>query len=127
MRQEKNDKHGAALTLGALGVVFGDIGTNPLYAMSQCFKDLRAQSVDPASVLGILSLIFWSLILVVCVKYLGFIMRADHQGEGGTLAMLALIQTKRPARPTAAPGPLILMVLFGSALLFGDGVITPAI
>jgi len=78
-------------------------------------------------VLGIFSLIFWSLILVVCIKYLTFILRADHDGEGGTLAMLALIHTKQPRRPNVAPGALILLILIGSALLFGDGVITPAI
>jgi KUP system potassium uptake protein len=115
------------LVLGTLGVVFGDIGTSPLYALRQCFKDLHSSSVDPASVLGILSLIFWALILVVCIKYQTFITRADHDGEGGTLAMLALIHTKRPPKKTVPPGALILLVLFGSALLYGDGVITPAI
>jgi len=119
--------HTAALTLGALGVVFGDIGTNPLYALRQCFENFGEKSVAAASVLGILSLIFWSLILVVCVKYLTFILRADHDGEGGTLAMLALTQKKRPPLLSAKPGALVLMVLFGSALLYGDGVITPAI
>jgi KUP system potassium uptake protein len=128
MQGEKKDaKQAAALTLGALGVVFGDIGTSPLYAVRQCFKNLQEPSVDPASVLGILSLIFWSLILVVCLKYVTFILRADHGGQGGTLALLALIQAKKPPRKTAAPSGLILMVLFGSALLYGDGVITPAI
>lgn len=73
----------ALLALGALGVVFGDIGTSPLYAMRQCFQDLHTPSVDAGSVLGILCLIFWSLILVVCVKYATFILRADHEGEGG--------------------------------------------
>ena len=119
--------HTALLTLGALGVVFGDIGTDPLYALRQCFENLGEKSVAAASVLGILSLIFWSLILVVCVKYLTFILRADHDGEGGTLAMLALIQKKRPPLVTASPGALVLMVFLGSALLYGDGVITPAI
>ena len=119
--------HTASLTLGALGVVFGDIGTNPLYALRQCFANLGEKSVAVASVLGILSLIFWSLILVVGVKYLTFILRADHHGEGGTLAMLALIQKQQPPLVTAGPGGLVLMVLFGSALLYGDGVITPAI
>ena len=123
----KAGDHTAALTLGALGVVFGDIGTNPLYALRQCFENFGEKSVTAGSVLGILSLIFWSLILVVCVKYLTFILRADHDGEGGTLAMLALIQKKRPPLLTAKPGALVLMVLFGSALLYGDGVITPAI
>ena len=123
----KVGNHTATLTLGALGVVFGDIGTNPLYALRQCFENLGEKSVAAASVLGILSLIFWSLILVVCVKYLTFIMRADHDGEGGTLAMLALIQKQRPPLVTAGPSALVLMVLLGSALLYGDGVITPAI
>jgi len=125
--QPKVGDHTAALTLGALGVVFGDIGTNPLYALRQCFENLGEKSVSAASVLGILSLIFWSLILVVCVKYLTFILRADHDVEGGTLAMIALIQKQRPPLVTASPGGLVLLVLFGSALLYGDGVITPAI
>jgi KUP system potassium uptake protein len=115
----RDNKHTAALAIGALGVVFGDIGTNPLYAVRQCFQDLQQKPVDPASVLGILSLIFWSLILVVCIKYLTFIVRADHDGEGGTLALLALIHTRRPPPSTAPPGLLILLVLFGSALLYG--------
>jgi KUP system potassium uptake protein len=124
---KKDQNHTGTLALGALGVVYGDIGTSPLYALRQCLKDLHTPTVDPAAVLGILSLIFWSLTLVVCVKYLTFIIRADHDGEGGTLAMLALIHAKRPPRPTVSPGALVLMVLFGSALLYGDGVITPSI
>jgi KUP system potassium uptake protein len=124
---EQQRDHTAVLALGALGVVFGDIGTSPLYTLHQCFMDLHQPSVDPASVLGILSLIFWSLIVVVCIKYLTFIIRADHDGEGGTLALLALIHTKKPRSQTAPPTALILTVLFGSALLYGDGVITPSI
>ncbi len=116
----------AGLTLGALGIVFGDIGTSPLYALQQCLLDLHIHSPAPAAILGILSLVFWSLILVVCVKYVTFILRCDHEGEGGTLAMLALIQTRKPSKGTS-PGALILLVLFGSALLYGDGVITPSI
>jgi KUP system potassium uptake protein len=116
-----------ALTICALGVVFGDIGTSPLYALHQCFGDMQTSKVDSASVLGILSLVFWALVLVVCVKYLGFINRADHQGEGGTLAMLALIQSRRRPSEIAPPGVLVLLVFLGSALLFGDGIITPAI
>jgi KUP system potassium uptake protein len=124
---KKQKGNWAALSLGALGVVFVDIGTSPLYAMRQCFKDLHQSPVDPHAVLGILCLIFWSLILMVCVKYATFIIRADHAGEGGTLAMLALIHSKRPHKNTVSPGALILLVLGGSALLYGDGVITPAI
>ncbi len=115
------------MTLGALGVVFGDIGTSPLYAVQQCFKDNPDFANNPALIIGILSLIIWSILLVVCVKYVGFILRADHDGEGGTLAMLGLIRTRVPAQPYARPGLLTLLVLFGSALLYGDGVVTPAI
>jgi len=127
LEQNRKKRNLAALMFGAVGVVFGDIGTSPLYAMGQCFKDLHSPAIDEAAVLGILSLIFWSLILMVCIKYSTFILRADHQGEGGTLAMLALIHTKRPRKNTMPPTPLILMVLAGSALFYGDGIITPAI
>jgi KUP system potassium uptake protein len=112
----------AVLTLGALGVVYGDIGTSPLYAIKECFGGHQALAPTHANVLGVLSLVFWSLLLVVVVKYLTFIMRADNRGEGGILALLALL---RPAdRPTSW---LITLGLFGAALLYGDGVITPAI
>lgn len=117
----------AMLSLGALGVVFGDIGTSPLYAFGQCFKDLGGSVADTLSTLGILSLIFWSLVLMVCVKYVTFIMQADHEGEGGTLAMLAKIHAKRPHSDTRSPSALMLMVFAGAALLYGDGAITPAI
>ncbi len=115
------------LALGALGVVFGDIGTSPLYAVQQCFKDDPSFAHDPAAILGVLSLIIWSVILVVCIKYTGFILRADHDGEGGTLALLGLVRGKLQPLPFARPGVLTLLVLFGSALLYGDGVVTPAI
>ena len=115
-----------ALTLGALGVVFGDIGTSPLYAISQCFRDLHAKTPPPEDVLGVLSLVFWSILLVVCVKYVTFVLRADFNGEGGTLALLGLLRTK--ARPGIRPlGAMVLLVFFGSALLYGDGIITPSI
>ena len=116
----------ASLSLGALGVVFGDIGTSPLYALRQCFQDLGPAGLNPPAVFGILSLIVWALVLVVCVKYATFILRADHEGEGGTLAMLALIHSDpRDSRaPRISVGALTLVVLAGSALLYGDGVIT---
>ncbi len=120
-------KKNAALAFGTLGVVFGDIGTSPLYALTQCFQNLDGSKIDPASVMGILSLVFWSLVLVVCVKYATFVMRADHEGEGGTLAMLALIHSKESDQQRSRPGILTLLVLFGSALLYGDGIITPSI
>ena len=114
------------LILGALGVVFGDIGTSPLYAIHQCFQDLHNPKPGPPEVLGILSLVFWSLILVVCIKYVTFVLRADYNGEGGTLALLGLIRSegKGHVKPL---GPLVLLVFVGSALLYGDGVITPSI
>ncbi len=117
----------APLALAALGVVFGDIGTSPLYAFRQCFIGGHAPALVHANVLGVLSLITWALIGVVCVKYTIFILRADHEGEGGTLALLALL--RKTSRTGIQPPltALALMVLFGSAMLYGDGVITPAI
>ena len=115
------------LMLGALGVVFGDIGTSPLYAVKQVFQDQPSFGHDPAAVTGIMALIVWSVILAVCLKYTLFIMRADHDGEGGTLAMLGLIEKDHPSIAGTRPGALVLLVLFASALLYGDGMITPAI
>ncbi|WP_158743730.1 potassium transporter Kup [Acidisphaera sp. L21] len=115
------------VALGALGVVFGDIGTSPLYAVQLCFQNDPSFAHDPASIIGVLSLILWSVILIVCIKYTGFILRADHEGEGGTLALLGLIRSKVPPLPFARPSALTLLVLLGSALLYGDGMVTPAI
>jgi KUP system potassium uptake protein len=113
--------------LGAVGIVFGDIGTSPLYAIRQVFHDTPGFAAHPADILGILSLVIWAIFLAVCVKYTIFVLRADHQGEGGTLAMLGLIQDSDPPAPFAGPSLLVLLVLFGSALLYGDGMITPSI
>lgn len=110
------------LTLGALGVVYGDIGTSPLYAVKECFAPDHGLAPTADNVLGILSLVFWALTLVVVVKYLTFIMQADNRGEGGILALLAVLG--RPSRPKSQ---LVTLGLFGAALLYGDGVITPAI
>lgn len=113
--------------IGALGVVFGDIGTSPLYAMKECFDvthNTHAVAVTANHVLGVLSLIFWSLVLVVAVKYIVFVLRADRNGEGGVLALLSLAIGR--ARPAVVPG-LLLAGMFGGALLYGDGMITPAI
>jgi len=116
-----------ALTLAALGVVFGDIGTSPLYAMRECFNPESAHPlpVTSANVLGVLSLIFWSLIIIVSTKYLGFVLRADNRGEGGILSLLALAF---PDRERSAPlrAWLVAAGVFGAALLYGDGMITPA-
>ncbi len=116
----------AALTLGALGVVFGDIGTSPLYTMRECIARLPA-GVDRADgVLGILSLIFWTLFMVVSVKYLFFVTKADNRGEGGIFALLALSHAGRD-NPKRRLGVFIILILAGAALLYGDGIITPAI
>ena len=116
----------AALALAALGVVYGDIGTSPLYALKECFAPeygLDGHGAPTCS--GVLSLIFWSLNFVVSLKYLTFILRADNRGEGGIMALLALLRPRR--EPSRARAVLIALGLFGAALLYGDGVITPAI
>jgi KUP system potassium uptake protein len=114
----------AFLTLAALGVVYGDIGTSPLYALRECFSGVHAIPVSPENVLGVLSLIFWSLIVTVTIKYLLFVMRADNGGEGGILALVALVRTRNGR---SAHATLVAIGLFGAALLYGDGMITPAI
>jgi KUP system potassium uptake protein len=116
----------ASMSLAALGVVFGDIGTSPLYSLSTCYS-LVAATPDAANTLGILSLIVWALILVVCVKYVGFLMRVDHEGEGGILALLAIASPPRLLGPIRTAAWLIPVVVIGAAMLIGDGMITPAI
>ena len=114
------------LTLGALGIVYGDIGTSPLYALRECFHGVHGIAPTPDNILGVLSLIFWSLTLIVSVKYLIFVMRADNGGEGGILALMALVSRQADAsRRNRAT--IIALGLFGAALLYGDGMITPAI
>jgi KUP system potassium uptake protein len=115
----------AGLALGALGVVYGDIGTSPLYTMKECFTGPHGMAPTPANVLGVLSLIFWALTFVVTFKYLSFVMRADNRGEGGILALQALVSRKDPNK--RGRKVLLLLGIFGAALLYGDGVITPAI
>ncbi|HEX8849310.1 MAG TPA: potassium transporter Kup [Gemmatimonadaceae bacterium] len=118
----------ALLGLTALGVVYGDIGTSPLYALRECFKPEYGLTATRENVLGVLSLIVWSLLFVVSVKYIVFIMRADNRGEGGILALLALLlqRTHRTA-DSRIRATLIMLGLFGAALLYGDGIITPAV
>ena len=114
-----------ALSLGALGVVYGDIGTSPLYALKECFHEGAGIAPSPENVLGILSLVFWAMTLVVTFKYLTFVMRADNRGEGGIVALMALVgQFDLSGKGRRA---LLVLGLFGAALLYGDGVITPAI
>ncbi len=120
--------HGSrkALILGAIGVVFGDIGTSPLYTIRETFSEHSGVLPSGANVLGVLSLVFWSLIIVVSLKYLLFIMRADNKGEGGIMALLALAH--RVARTSPGLRTMVVVLgLFGAALFYGDGVITPAI
>jgi KUP system potassium uptake protein len=119
------------LSVAALGVVFGDIGTSPLYAIQACFSSEFGIGVSTENVLGVLSLVFWSLVLVVSIKYLLFVLRADNEGEGGILALMALVHPRHGAptrkRHRARTAVLIMLGLFGAALLYGDGMITPAI
>ncbi len=126
-----NKKELAWLSLGALGVVYGDIGTSPLYALNECLsiapgKEHAVSPADAANVFGVVSLFFWALVLVVIVKYLVFVLRADNKGEGGILALAALVDNKRNTNRTRLAIP-ILLALFGAGLLYGDGVITPAV
>src|SRR5512133_2078790 len=107
---------GLKLAVAALGVVYGDIGTSPLYALKECFHGEHAVGATQANVFGVLSLIFWALTFVVSVKYLTFILRADNHGEGGILALLALIPVDK-TKKRAGPGLLVLLVVFGAALL----------
>jgi len=117
----------AVLTLTALGVVYGDIGTSPLYALKECFSPLYGLHPTRENVFGILSLVVWALTMVVSVKYVGFILRADNRGEGGTFALLALIFPRRSPDSSGGRGRLLVaLALFGTALLYGDGIITPA-
>ena len=120
-------KHLAILALGAIGVVYGDIGTSPLYALKECFIGTHGVAVTKPNVLGVLSLIFWSLNFIVTFKYLSVVMRADIQGEGGILALLALVRPHGQARLSGKYRWLVAIGLFGAALLYGDGIITPAI
>jgi KUP system potassium uptake protein len=134
------DERLVALAIGALGIVFGDIGTSPLYAFRECFHGPHGIAPTPENVRGVLSLIFWSLIGVISIKYVLLVMRADNDGEGGILALMALVS---PAAEGGAPGKsarlagpgggglqrafIVTLGLFGAALLYGDGAITPAI
>jgi KUP system potassium uptake protein len=124
-REHPSGKALAGLSLGALGVVYGDIGTSPLYSIKEAFTGHHSIPPTPENILGVLSLVFWALTFIVSFKYIGFVMRADNRGEGGVLALLALV---RPRGGRAAGHWLLVGAgLFGAALLYGDGIITPAI
>ncbi|HET9794758.1 MAG TPA: potassium transporter Kup [Thermoanaerobaculia bacterium] len=113
------------LCLSALGVVYGDIGTSPLYALKVCFSGLHAIPLRPENVLGILSLVFWSLVVIVTVKYHVYVLRLDNRGEGGILALMGLVRGGKTGRRVRMF--LVTVGVFGAALLYGDGIITPAI
>jgi len=140
MTPKQSAPHARRLTLalGALGVVFGDIGTSPLYTLSECLGHLGKGPFQSADVLGLLSLVVWSLTLVVSVKYVVFVMQADNRGEGGLFALLALLPAARSLGPTtraadadedvrSPTGWTAVLVMVGAALLYGDGMITPTI
>ena len=126
MKSNPGSSNRAALTLGALGVVYGDIGTSPLYVMKTVFDPANGLTLNQANVVGIVSLIFWSLMVVVTLKYVTLIMRADNHGEGGIMALLALAASSVADKPKLRH-VLLMSGVFGAALFYGDGVITPAI
>ena len=122
---EKSKKLQATLALAALGVVYGDIGTSPLYTMKEVFAGNHPIPLIPENVLGILSLILWSLIVVVSIKYVVFIMRADNRGEGGIMALIALAMHGAKAQPKQQRA-IMLAGLLGAGMFYGDGMVTPA-
>jgi KUP system potassium uptake protein len=122
--EKDRDRTPFALAVAALGVVFGDIGTSPLYALRACFTNVMGMKVEEHAILGVLSLIFWSLALVIAVKYIWIILRADNKGEGGVLALMTLVLGERPYQ---RPAVIAILGLVGCALFYGDGVITPAV
>ena len=127
MTTESTKKNGiAALTLGAIGVVYGDIGTSPLYTMKEVFSPAHGIAVSPANVIGVVSLILWCLIVVISLKYVTLVLRADNRGEGGIMALTALA-LKSVTQNSRFYYPVMLLGMIGAGLFFGDGVITPAI
>ena len=117
----------AALSLGALGIVFGDIGTSPLYALQTVFAaDEHAVRPTESGVYGVISLVFWAVTIIVSIKYVVFILRADNDGEGGIMALIALIRNVGLKRRWAQV-VLVALGIFGASLFYGDGMITPAI
>jgi len=122
--QQSSRRYLFVLSVGALGVVYGDIGTSPLYALRECFRSAHGVLPTPDNVLGVLSLIIWSLVVIISIKYLVLVMRADNRGEGGILALMSLVGARGDRKQRFV---LVSLGLFGAALLYGDGMITPAI
>lgn len=130
MQASAHNKHSRniwILGLGALGVVFGDIGTSPLYALRECFAEEHAIPLVPENIIGVLSLIFWTIIVAICFKYMAVVMKADNKGEGGILSLMALASSSEGKEHPLRKVGIVVLGLFGAALLYGDGVITPAI
>lgn len=130
MQNSAHNKHSRniwMMSLGALGVVFGDIGTSPLYALRECFAEEHAIPLDPANIIGVLSLIFWTIIIAICFKYMAVVMKADNKGEGGILSLMALAFSGEGKEHPLRRAVIITLGLCGAALLYGDGIITPAI
>jgi KUP system potassium uptake protein len=121
----KNSKALPALAIGAIGVVFGDIGTSPLYALKEIFNGHHPIPLTPENILGLLSMVFWAIMVLVSIKYVAIIMRADNRGEGGSLALLALITSRQ--NPAWLSWFLTMLGIFAAALFYGDSMITPAI
>ena len=126
-RPEPTGRYFYLLALTALGVVYGDIGTSPIYAIREALGEHYGLAPVRDNVLGVLSLIFWALVIVISIKYLSFVMRADNRGEGGMIALTALVAPARRMRPGSRRWALVLVGLFGASLLYGDSMITPAI
>jgi KUP system potassium uptake protein len=126
--ETKDLKRTLVLAVGALGVVYGDIGTSPLYTVKECFHGTHAIALTPGNLLGVMSLIFWSLTMVVLIKYVVFILKADNEGEGGIYALAALFLGKGAKQVSEKTVKrLVILGIFGAALLYGDGIITPVI
>ncbi len=126
-REEPRGRYLAGLAVAALGVVYGDIGTSPLYALREAFHGPHSIPVTPDNVMGVLSLVFWALVLVVTIKYHIVIIRADNKGEGGVVALMALVQGSRVARGLSPRKIMVVLGIFGAALIYADGALTPAI
>lgn len=113
------------LAVGAIGIVFGDIGTSPLYAFRETFAGHHKLALDPLHIMGVLSLMFWSMMIVVTIKYVAIIMRADNNGEGGSLALLALVSGRTKSKRWSTG--IVLLGVFATSLFYGDSMITPAV
>ena len=125
MSAQEHKSSSSALIIGAIGVVFGDIGTSPLYTLKETFAGSHPMAVEPARILGVLSLIFWTIMALVTLKYVAIIMRADNRGEGGSLALLARVTEL--TKDSRATWFVTMLGIFAAALFYGDSMITPAI